>query len=230
MPLPPPAGPILEQHRGAGSSSDQTTREGQAGVSCIPRGAANDPRLRGHALDPEGASEVGERFGCSATDSVHQQLVRGGGMRRSPANLTNRSLAAFGKLQHIRFGCPAWRVHGWLEPSILGVDQLAFRQLEQYLLEHYAPVRRSTTPRRSRCATSRPAPVNNGSRPTSRRISTGSRADSAGQFLSEDGDTTGSSATAIFPGEATTFRQKSRVPGLFALVSDLQRWRTCPVH
>ena len=48
------------------------------------------------------ASEVGERFGCAATDSVHQQLVRGGGMRRSPADSTNRSLAAFGKLQHIR--------------------------------------------------------------------------------------------------------------------------------
>ena len=28
----------------------------------------------------------------------------------------------------------------------------------------------------------------------------------SGQFLSEDGDTTGSSATGIFPGEATTFR------------------------
>ena len=102
-PLPPPASPILEQHRGAGSSSDQTTSEGQAGLSCIPRGAANDPRLRGHAHDLEGASEVGERFGCSATDSVHQQLVRGGGMRRSPADSTNRSLAAFGKLQHIPF-------------------------------------------------------------------------------------------------------------------------------
>ena len=40
-------------------------------------------------------------FGCAATDSVHQQLVRGGGMRRSPADSTNRSFAAFGKLQHI---------------------------------------------------------------------------------------------------------------------------------
>ena len=50
----------------------------------------------------KGASEVGERFGCAATDSVHQQLVRGGGMRRSPADSTNRSLAAFGKLQHIQ--------------------------------------------------------------------------------------------------------------------------------
>ena len=32
-PLPPPASPIREQHPGAGSSSDQTTRESQAGVS-----------------------------------------------------------------------------------------------------------------------------------------------------------------------------------------------------
>ena len=32
-PLPPPADPILEQHPGAGSSSDHTTREGQAGMS-----------------------------------------------------------------------------------------------------------------------------------------------------------------------------------------------------
>ena len=32
-PLPSPADPILEQHLGAGSSSDQTTREGQAGLS-----------------------------------------------------------------------------------------------------------------------------------------------------------------------------------------------------
>ena len=31
--LPPPACSILEQHPGAGSSSDQTTREGQAGLS-----------------------------------------------------------------------------------------------------------------------------------------------------------------------------------------------------
>ena len=38
----------------------------------------------------------------AATDSVHQQRVRGGGMRRSQADSTNRSLAAFGKLQHIR--------------------------------------------------------------------------------------------------------------------------------
>ena len=76
------------------------------GFRAVSGGAANDPRLRGHAHDPEGASEVGERFGCAATDSVHQQLVRGGGMRRSPADSTNRSLAAFGKLQHIRLRPP----------------------------------------------------------------------------------------------------------------------------
>ena len=39
--------------------------------------------------------EAGERFGCSATDSVHQHAVRGGCMRRSPGDSTNRSLAAF---------------------------------------------------------------------------------------------------------------------------------------
>ena len=80
---------------GAGSSSDQTTRDGEAGPSCIPRGAANEPRLRGHAHDPEGAGEVGERFGWSATDSVHQQAVRGGCMRRRRLDPTHRSPASF---------------------------------------------------------------------------------------------------------------------------------------
>ena len=51
----------------------------------------------------KGQEEVGERFGCSATDSVHPQPIRGGGMRRIPADSTNRALAAFGKLQHIRW-------------------------------------------------------------------------------------------------------------------------------
>ena len=32
-PVPPPAYPILKQHLGAGSSSDQTTSEGQVGLS-----------------------------------------------------------------------------------------------------------------------------------------------------------------------------------------------------
>ena len=57
--------------------------------------AAKDPGIRGHAHDPEGAGEAGERFGCSATDSVHQQAVRGGCMRRRPVDSTHRSLAAF---------------------------------------------------------------------------------------------------------------------------------------
>ena len=100
-PLPPPASPIREQHRGAGPSSDQTTRESQAGVSRVSGGAANDPGLRGHTHDPNGTGEAGERFGRSATDSVPPQAVRGGGMRRNPADSTNRSLAAFEKLQHI---------------------------------------------------------------------------------------------------------------------------------
>ena len=42
------------------------------------RGAANDPGMRGHAHDPEGAGEALERFGWSATNSVHQQAVRSG--------------------------------------------------------------------------------------------------------------------------------------------------------
>ena len=80
-PLPPSAGPILEQYPGAGPSSDQTTGKGQTGVSRVSRGAADNPRIRGHAHDSEGAGEVGERLGCVAPDSVHQQAVRGGGMR-----------------------------------------------------------------------------------------------------------------------------------------------------
>ena len=57
--------------------------------------AANDPRIRGHAHDPEGSGAVGERFGCSATDSVHQQALRGGRMRRTLVDPTSRSLAVF---------------------------------------------------------------------------------------------------------------------------------------
>ena len=55
----------------------------------------NDPGIRGNTHDPEGAGAAGERFGCSATDSVHQQAVRGGGKRRRPVDPTNRSPAAF---------------------------------------------------------------------------------------------------------------------------------------
>ena len=94
-PLPPPAYPILEQHLGAGSSSDQTASEGQAGLSCIPRGKANDPGIRGNTHDPEGAGAAGERFRCSATDSVHQQAVRGGCMRRRSVDPIHGSPVVF---------------------------------------------------------------------------------------------------------------------------------------
>ena len=57
-------------------------------------GAANDPGIQGHAHDPEGAGAVGERFECSATDSVHQQAVRGGCMRRSLVDSTKHSPVA----------------------------------------------------------------------------------------------------------------------------------------
>ena len=56
-------------------------------------GAANDPRIRGHAHDPEWAGQAGERFECSATDSVHRQAVRGGCMKRRRVDPTSRSLA-----------------------------------------------------------------------------------------------------------------------------------------
>ena len=85
---------VRDGHRGTGSSSDQTTRGSQAGVSRVSGGAANHPRLRNHAHDPEGTGEVGERVGYSATDSLHQQAVRSGGMRRSRGNSTSRALVA----------------------------------------------------------------------------------------------------------------------------------------
>ena len=45
--------------------------------------------------DPEGSGEVGERFGCSATDSVHQHAVRSGCIRRSLVDPIRRSLVDF---------------------------------------------------------------------------------------------------------------------------------------
>jgi DDE superfamily endonuclease len=56
--LPPSTGPILEQHPGAGSSSDQTTSEGQAELSRVPSSRANDSRIRGDAHDSQGAGVV----------------------------------------------------------------------------------------------------------------------------------------------------------------------------
>src|ERR1700745_3445628 len=41
-PLSPSTGPIFEQYPGAGSSSHQTTSEGQAELSRVPSGVAND--------------------------------------------------------------------------------------------------------------------------------------------------------------------------------------------
>ena len=64
----------------------------------------------GHARDTRQctcsgtAGDAGERFRCSATDSIHQQTVRGGCPGRSPDDSTYRSLAAFQKLQHIHCG------------------------------------------------------------------------------------------------------------------------------
>jgi transposase-like protein len=60
-PLPTSTGAIFEQHPGAGSSSDQTTSEGQAELSRVPSSPANDRGIRGHAHDPEGAGAVGQR-------------------------------------------------------------------------------------------------------------------------------------------------------------------------
>ena len=68
--------------------------EAKQGFSRVSGGAANHPRLRNHAHDPEGTGEVGERVGYSATNSLHQQAVRSGGMRRSRGNSTSRALVA----------------------------------------------------------------------------------------------------------------------------------------
>ena len=114
-PLPTSAGPILEQYPGAGPSSDQTTGEGQTGVSRVSRGAANNPRIRGHAHDAEGAGEVGERLGRLVAESVHQQAVRGGRMRyRSrAASVTVCEVATFRGTERIgnRFLPPPLFLH-----------------------------------------------------------------------------------------------------------------------
>src|SRR5271170_927538 len=57
--LSTPTGAVLEQHSRTGSSSHQTSREGQAGLPRIPGGSANDSRLRSRPHDPEGASSRG---------------------------------------------------------------------------------------------------------------------------------------------------------------------------
>ena len=45
-------------------------------------------------LNRSRTGEVGERVGYSATDSLHQQAVRSGGMRRSRGDSTSRALVA----------------------------------------------------------------------------------------------------------------------------------------
>ena len=96
-PLPPSAGPILEQYPGAGPSSDQTTGKGQTGVSRVSRGAADNPRIRGNAHDSEGAGEVGERLGCVAPDSVHPT---GCSRWRHETSIPKRLPSPLSKLQH----------------------------------------------------------------------------------------------------------------------------------
>jgi transposase-like protein len=51
----------LNKHLGAGSSRDQTTSEGQARLSRVPSGPANDCGIRGAAHDPEGVGTLGQR-------------------------------------------------------------------------------------------------------------------------------------------------------------------------
>ena|SRR5208283_608482 len=58
--LPPSTSPIFEQHSGAGPSCDQTPRESQAGLSCLPRRAASACGLRGDTHDSQGTGAVGQ--------------------------------------------------------------------------------------------------------------------------------------------------------------------------
>ena len=63
-----------------------------------------------------------------------------------PAHCRPRRLRGYCQVEADgRFRCPAWRVHDGLEPSILGVDRRAFRQLD---CEHDLPACRgqSVTP------------------------------------------------------------------------------------
>jgi hypothetical protein len=65
--LPASTGAIFEQHPGAGSSSDQTTNEGQAELSRVPSSRANDCGIRGYAHDTQRAGAV------VSSDAVRQQ-------------------------------------------------------------------------------------------------------------------------------------------------------------
>jgi hypothetical protein len=56
--LSTPTRAVLEQHSGTGSSSHQTSSQGQAGLPRISGGSANDSRLRSGSHDPEGAGSM----------------------------------------------------------------------------------------------------------------------------------------------------------------------------
>ena len=59
---------------------------------------------------------MGERFGCSATDSVHQQAVRGGCMRRSPGDGSVRSNSSTrtARSMYRPPEAPLWPLGPWL--------------------------------------------------------------------------------------------------------------------
>src|SRR5262249_2815390 len=63
---------LLEQQRGTGSSSDQTTGQRQPGFPILSRRPADNPRIRGSAHDPERPGEVVAQRGCAGIDSVPQ--------------------------------------------------------------------------------------------------------------------------------------------------------------
>src|SRR5215831_7620685 len=63
---------LLEQHRGTGSSSDQTTGQRQPGVPILSRRPADDPRIRGSAHDPERPGKVVAQRGCAGIEPVPQ--------------------------------------------------------------------------------------------------------------------------------------------------------------
>jgi len=52
---------LLRRNPAEKSSSDQTTREGQAELSRVPSGRANHCGIRGQTHDPQGAGAVGQR-------------------------------------------------------------------------------------------------------------------------------------------------------------------------
>jgi transposase, IS6 family len=92
--LSTPTRAVPEQHSGTGSSSHQTSSEGQAGRSRISGGPANDSRLRSASHDPEGAGAMGDGRQPSSPDSVHRPPFRSGNLRTHDRRPTTK-LAAF---------------------------------------------------------------------------------------------------------------------------------------